>query len=217
MAPRRGWAPLLAFALALSATAGAQTAAERIRGDVVAADGQKLEIKADSGKVVTVTLGDNVRVSARSAADRAAIVNGAFIGTTAVPQPDGTLRASEVHVFPESMRGTGEGHRPMDTGPGNTMTNATVTNVAAAGNTMTNATVAGVTGSSSALRITLKYKEGEKVVVVGDNVPVVMIEPGDKAMLVPGAHVIVTTSRLPDGTLTTDRVTVGKNGLVPPG
>jgi hypothetical protein len=216
MTARRAWLLLVGCALALGGTAGAQTT-ERIRGDVVAANGHKLEVKAEGGRIVTVTIADNVRVSARSAADRGAIVNGAFVGTTAVPQPDGTLRASEVHVFPESMRGTGEGHRPMDTGPGNTMTNATVAHVAATGNTMTNATVAGVAASGPGLRITLKYKDGEKVVVVDDNVPVVMIEAGDTSMLVPGAHVIVTAARLPDGTLTSDRITVGKNGLVPPG
>ena len=82
---------------------------------------------------------------------------------------------------------------------------------------MTNATVAGVAASGPGLRVTLKYKEGEKVVVVGDDVPVVMIEPGDTSMLVPGAHVIVTAARLPDGTITADRITVGRNGLVPPG
>ncbi len=217
MAARRIWALSLGCALALGGWAGAQTAMERIRGDVVSASGHTLEIRADNGRVVAVTMADNVRVSARSATDRSAIALGAFIGTTAVPQPDGTLRASEVHVFPESMRGTGEGHRPMDTGPGNTMTNATVTNVAATGNTMTNATVAGVAANGPGLRVTLKYKDGEKVVVVGDDVPVVMIEPGDTSMLVPGAHVIVTAARLPDGTITSDRITVGRNGLVPPG
>jgi hypothetical protein len=215
-----GWWVSAGFLLALSGSACAQTTTERIRGDVVASNGHNLEVKAGNGAIVAVRLADNVRVSARSAADLGAIAPGAFIGTTAVPQPDGTLLASEVHVFPESMRGSGEGHRPMDT-PGNTMTNATVTKVAPAAeaalrNTMTNATVAQVAASGSARRITLKYPGGEKVVVVGASVPVVMVEPGDASMLVPGAHVVVTAARQPDGTLTSDRVTVGKNGLVPP-
>jgi len=207
--------------LATTGLASGQTATQRIRGDVVALKEHNLEIKTGAGQVVTVRLADNVRVSARAAATLGAITPGTFVGTTAIPQPDGTLSAVEVHIFPESMRGTGEGHRPMDTEPGSTMTNATVTSVAAAGkatapNTMTNATVANVAASGPERRITLKYKDGEKVVVVGASIPVVMVEPGDASMLVPGAHVIVTVSKQLDGTLTADRISVGKNGLVPP-
>ena len=101
------------------------------------------------------------------------------------------------------------------------MTNATVASVVPAGtapsrNTMTNATVASVAASGQERRITLKYKDGEKVVTVDETAPVVMIEPGDASMLVPGAHVLVTAAKQADGTLTSDRVSVGKNGLVPP-
>jgi hypothetical protein len=213
---------LFGCALALAGLAAAQTGAQRIRGDVVALKGSQLEVKTLSGAVLTVKLADNVRVSARSASSLAAITSNTFLGTTAVPQADGTLIASEVHIFPESMRGTGEGHRPMDTEPGATMTNATVTNVAAASkgtvarSTMTNATVANVAAGGGSQRITLKYKDGEKVVLVGDKVPVVMVEPGDLAMLTPGAHVIVTATKGLDGALVSERVSVGKNGLVPP-
>jgi hypothetical protein len=206
--------------LALAAIAQAQTTAQRIQGDVVSLDGRSLAVKTRAGSVVTVRLADNVRISARSASSLDAIVPGAFLGTTAVPGPDGTLSATEVHLFPESMRGTGEGHRPMDIQPGATMTNATVTSVAAArtksASTTTNATVADVAASGSERRIALKYKDGEKIVVVGNNVPVVMVEPGDLSMLTPGAHVLVTAAKELDGTLTSDRVSVGKNGLVPP-
>ena len=211
----------IACLLALTGIACGQTATQRIRGDVVALNGHNLEVKTGTGQVVTVRLADNVRVSARSAAEFGAITSGAFIGTTAIPQPDGTLSAVEVHVFPETMRGTGEGHRRIDTEPGSMMTSATVTNVTSAGNvpprnTMTNATVTNVAASGSSRRITLKYKDGEKIVVVGDSVPVVMVEPGDASMLVPGAHIRVTAAKQLDGTLTSDRITVGKNGLVPP-
>jgi len=207
--------------LAVGGAAG-QTSTQRISGDVVVLKGHDLEVKTGAGEIVTVHLADNVRVSARSAADLNAIAPGAFLGTTAVPLADGTLSAVEVHVFPESMRGPGEGHRPMDTAaPGSTMTNATVTNVAptakaAARSTMTNATVESVASGAPGRRMTLKYKDGEKIVVVGNSVPVVMVEPGDESMLVPGAHVLVTTSKQLDGRLTSDRVSVGKNGLVPP-
>ena len=214
----------IASLLAVTGMALGQSTTQRISGDVVAVSGHNLEMKSGTGQVVTVRLADNLRVSARSAADLGMIASGAYVGTTAVPQPDGTLLASEVHIFPESMRGTGEGHRPMDTVPGSTMTNATVTGVTttakgAARNTMTNATVANVANvatGGTGRRITLKYKDGEKIVVVGDAVPVVLVEPGDVAMLVPGAHVLVTASKQPDGTLTSDRISVGRNGLVPP-
>ena len=206
--------------LTLTALAQAQPATQRVRGDVVGLEGHTLSIKTGAGSVVTVRLADNVRISARSASNLAAIVPGVFLGATATPNPDGTLSASEVHIFPESMRGTGEGHRPMDTQPGSTMTNATVTSVASShtksASTTTNATVANIAASGPERRIALKYKDGEKIVVVGNDVPVVMVEPGDLSMLTPGAHVLVTAAKELDGSLTSDRVSVGKNGLVPP-
>ena len=212
---------LVVSVLAIAPPAYGQVTSQRIRGDVVAVHGKDLDVKTSAGQMVTVRMADNVRVSARSAASPDALATGAFIGTTAVEQPDGTLKAVEVHVFPESMRGTGEGHRPMDTEPGSTMTNATVTNVTAAPksaprSTMTNATVANVAPGGSARKLTLQYKGGEKTVVVGDGVPVVMVEAGDPSMLVPGAHIVVTAAKQLDGTLTTDRISVGKNGIVPP-
>ena len=212
---------LIGGLLALAGPACGQTALQRIRGDVDALRGRMLDVRTAPGQIVPVRLADDVRVSARSAAPPGAIAPGAFIGTTAIPQPDGTLSAVEVHVFPESMRGTGEGHRPMAIEPRSTMTNATVTSVTGTGrgalsNTMTNATVTEVAPGGVGRRVTLKYNGGEKTVVIGDSVPVVMIEPGDVSMLVPGAHVVVTASKQLDGTLTSDRVVVGKNGIVPP-
>ena len=212
---------LVLSVLVIAPHAYGQATSQRIRGDVVAVHGKDLDVKTSAGQMVTVRMADNLRVSARAAANLDTVAPGAFIGTTAIEQPDGTLKAVEVHVFPESMRGTGEGHRPMDTEPGSTMTNATVTNVAAAPkpaarSTMTNATVADVASGGSARTLTLQYKGGEKIVVVGDGVPVVMVEAGDPSMLVPGAHVVVTAAKQLDGTLTTDRISVGKNGIVPP-
>jgi hypothetical protein len=207
--------------LALAPLAHGQGAAQRIRGDVAAVHGKHLDVRTSTGQVVTVQMTDKLRVSARGPADLRSIVPGSFIGTTAVAQPDGMLKAVEVHVYPESMRGTGEGHRPMDTEPGSTMTNATVTSVApsakaAPRSTMTNATVESVAPTGSARRLTLRYKGGEQTVVVGDDVPVVTVEAGDTSMLVPGAHVVVTAAKQLDGTLTTDRIIVGKSGIVPP-
>jgi len=208
------------MALAIAPYAEGQVVTQRIRGDVVAVHGKDLDVRTSSGQIVTVRMMDSLRVSARSAAGPNALVQGAFIGTTAVEQPDGTLKASEVHVFPESMRGAGEGHRPMETEPGSTMTNATVASVSsspkpASRSTMTNATVAGVASGGAVRTLTLRYNGGEKKVVVNDGVPIVMVEAGDSSMLVQGAPVVVTAAKQLDGALTTDRITVGRNGVVP--
>ena len=125
---------------------------------------------------------------------------GSFIGSAAMPQADGTQRALEVHVFPESMRGTGEGHRPFDLQPQSTMTNGTVGDLV----------------GSKGRTLTVKYKGGEKTVIVPDDVPIVSIEPGTRALLTPGAHVIVFASKGADGSMTAISVNVGENGLTPP-
>jgi hypothetical protein len=217
---KRNLAGVFSIAVLLAGATQAQPQGQKIAGDIVKIDGARLEVKATSGQVLAVKLADNVRLSARSAADATKLAPGAYVGTTAVPQPDGTLLAREVHVFPESMRGTGEGHRPMDNEPGSTMTNATIASVgshdAVPRNTTTNATVAGVSGASGSRRMTLAYKGGEKTVVVPEDVPVVMFEPADRSLLVPGAHVIVYGATQADGAVAAERVTVGKNGFIPP-
>ena len=212
---------LLCLCVVAGGPARAQTPAWRIRGDIVSVNGSALQLKADSGQTVAVKLADRYTVSARSHADPSKIAPDTFLGTTAVPGPEGTLTAVEVHIFPESMRGTGEGHRPMDTATGSTMTNATVASVgvgqsATAGRTMTNTTVATVAGGEQERRMTLRYKGGEKVVAIPKDTPIVMVEPGDPSMLVPGAHVVVSGVQQNDGSLLADRVTVGKDGLIPP-
>jgi hypothetical protein len=126
---------------------------------------------------------------------------GSFIGTTTVPGPDGSQKAVEVHVFPENMRGTGEGSRPWDLRPNSTMTNATVAE-----------SVAGNDGHA----LTVKYKGGEKKVVVSPETPVVTYVPADKSELKAGAKVVAFVKKLPDGSLEANRVSVGLNGLTPP-
>jgi hypothetical protein len=209
------------FACALAAGGAAHALAQKISGDVIRLDASTLQIRAGDGQTISVRFGDNVRLSARSPADLDRIVPGVFLGTTAAPRADGTLVASEVHIFPESMRGNGEGHRPMDT-PGNTMTNATVSSVGAGsavvkpGNTMTNATVAQVARGEPERRMTLTYAGGEKVVIVPVTTPIVMVAPADRSLLTPGAHVIVFATKQADGGLAADRITIGVNGFVPP-
>jgi len=126
---------------------------------------------------------------------------GSFIGTTTVPGPDGQQNAVEVHVFPEDMRGTGEGSRPYDLKPNSTMTNATVAQQ-----------VAGTDGQT----LMIKYKDGEKKVTVGPDTPVVTYVPGEKADLKAGARIIAFVKPLPDGSFETNRISVGRDGLTPP-
>jgi hypothetical protein len=198
------WTFSLVVALAIiefTAVATAQTPPQRIRGDVVSLDGNVLQVKSRAGEALTVKLADNYAVSAVVKRDLANIVPGTFIGTATLPNADGTLQALEVLIFPEAARGSGEGHYPWDLQPGSMMTNATVFDVVAI---------------DAAHRMTLKYKDGEKVVLVPPGAPIVTFEPGDRAMLVPGAHVMFGATKQPDGTLTATRVNVGRDGLVPP-
>jgi hypothetical protein len=212
----------LSWLLAAAVSASAQTPLVKLGGDVVMLDGPNLELRSRGGETLAIRLSDHLRISARSPAGVGMIKQGAYVGTTAVAQPDGTLVASEVQVFPESMRGIGEGHRPMSPGSGaaagTTMTNATVAGVAGgkAGNTMTNATVSSVAPGERALRMTLTYKGGEKIVVVPEGILMFMTEAADRGSLVPGAHVIAYVAKQPDGILLAERVSVGKNGYVPP-
>jgi hypothetical protein len=207
------------FGLALAATAAAQDVERKVAGDIVSVQGASVEVRASDGKIVALAIPVDVRISGRSPADLDKLTPGAFVGTTAVAQPDGTLLASEVHIFPESMRGRGEGHLPMDREPGSTMTNATIARVgggaAGARSTMSNATVAQVAGKSGGRSITLTYKGGEKTVFVPEKTPVMMFETADRKDLVPGAHVFVYASNQSDGTLAAKRITVGLKGLVP--
>jgi hypothetical protein len=180
-----------------------QPAQERVRGDVVSVGGSTITLRSRTGEMLTLRLADDARVSLAEKAELDEIHDGSFIGTTAVPQPDGTLRAIEVHVFPDSMRGTGEGHRPWDLQPNSTMTNATVASVGTA-------TVA------NDRQLLLKYSGGEKTVDVPPEAAVVKLQPGDRSRIKPGVHLFAIVSRQEDGTLRADRVTIGEGGLVPP-
>lgn len=180
--------------------ARAQAPQVRIRATIDAVNGQSLSLTTRAGDKVTVALAPDTAVTALVPIKLEDIKPGSFIGTAAMPQPDGTQRALEVHVFPEAMRGTGEGHRPFDLQPQSTMTNGTV---------------GAVTGSVGRT-LTVSYNGGEKTIVVPPDTPVVTYEPGSMALLVAGAHVIIFGSQGTDGKVTANRIAVGKNGLVPP-
>lgn len=190
----------------------AQTPGERLDGEVVNLDDGKLTVRTVAGESVNVVLTNSARVMIREPGDLSKLNKGLYVGATAVAQPDGSLLASQINVFPESMRGTAEGHRPMAALPGNTMTNATVRQAA---NTMTNASVTGISGPADARGLVLSYAGGEKTVIVPSGAAVVFSEVGDRSALVRGARVVVYATRRPDGALISERVSVGKNGSVP--
>jgi hypothetical protein len=189
---------------AVSAVAVAQAPANppvRIRGTVEKIDGQNLTVKANNGQSVTVKLADNYMVMGITKARVADIGSGKFIGTTTLGERDGALVALEVHIFPENMRGTGEGHYDWDLRPASKMTNANVASVTSM-------------GKDSVLMV--QYKGGEKKVLVPENAVVVSFTPAERSELKPGAAVFVNSQRQPDGSLTAPRVNVGLNGQLPP-
>jgi hypothetical protein len=196
--------PILAaagLALLLATAANAQSPI-RVRGTIERVDGPTYVVESRDGTELKVTLADNAQVTALTKASLNDIKQGSFVGVTAIPQTDGSQRAVEVHIFPEALRGAGEGHRPWDLSPNSTMTNANVEQA-----------VTGVDGQT----LTLKYKEGEKKIVVPSEAAIVTFVPGDKSDLKPGAKVfIAAATKQPDGTLVTPRITFGKNGITPP-
>ena len=196
----------VALALSLVAPLGlAQTtvptapaaSAARVRGTIQAVAPGALTVKDRSGEVLELVLPPKVTVSEVYPMALADIQPGSFIGTAAMPQADGTERAIAVTVFPESARGAGEGHRPFDMLPQSTMTNATVADVVA---------------SPKGRTLQLKYKDGERAIVVPLDAPVVSFKPGDASLLVVGASVSLT-AQLVDGKPTITRINAGRNGF----
>jgi len=196
---------LSAFLIAaVSAVAIAQAPANppvRIRGTVEKIEGTNLTIKANNGQVMNVKLADNYVVVGIAKASLDDVASGKFIGTTTVGERDGALVALEVHIFPENMRGTGEGHYDWDLRPTSKMTNANVANVTSMGKDRV---------------LTVQYKGGEKKVLVPEKAVIVSFTPTDRSELKPGARVFVNAQRQPDGSLTAARANVGLHGQVPP-
>jgi hypothetical protein len=174
----------------------------RVRGTIDKVDGSLLTLKAGEAGEVKLMLTENALIVAVVKASMADIKEGTFLGSAAMPQPDGSQKALEVHIFPEQMRGTGEGHRPYAP-----LANSTMTNGTAAG-----ATVSGVDGST----IVVKYKDGEKKIIVPPNVPIVRYEIGGKSDLKPGAHfTVLAATKKSDGTMEAARINIGRDGVVP--
>ena len=174
-----------------------------VRGTITAVDPAGLSVKANDGTALTIVLAPATKVAALTKIGIDDIKPNSFIGTAAKPGKNGVLEATEVHVFAETMRGLGEGHRAWDTGPASTMTNGNVGKV-------------GTIKHHAGRTLTVDYKGGTQEIVVPARVPIVAFAEGSAAQLVPGAHIFAFTMRTPDGKLATNQVAVGVGGVVPP-
>ncbi|MFZ0848815.1 MAG: hypothetical protein WAO08_06390 [Hyphomicrobiaceae bacterium] len=193
-------ATMLAFVMAVP-VAWAQEAPVRIRGTIEKVEGDTYIVKARDGAELKLKLAANATVVALVQASAADIKQGSYIGIAGMPQADGSQKALEVHIFPEAMRGVGDGHRGWDLQPSSTMTNGNVEQTAAA---------------SDGQLVTLKYKDGEKKVAIPAGIPIVLYVPGEVSELKPGAKIFVSAAtKQPDGTLQAPRVNVGR-GVAPP-
>jgi len=201
--PRMFVASLAALSVLTSVAWAQQTPAPtRIRGTIEVVDGPVLTVKTREGQDVKVSMTDNVAVFAVVKTSLSEIKEGSYIGVTGMPQSDGTQKAIAVHIFPENQRGAAEGFRPWDRQPNSTMTNATVSQ-----------TVKGTDGQN----ILVKYKDGEKKVVVPPDTPIVTFVASDKSEVKAGANIIIFgATKKEDGTFEANRVNVGRDGITPP-
>jgi Domain of unknown function (DUF5666) len=192
----------MTLAYSISAVWAQQPETVRIRGTIEKVEGATYAVKSRDGVDYKVTLADNPQIAAVIQSSLANVKQGSFVGVTGMPQADGSQKALEVHIFPESMRGTGEGSYPWDLKPKSTMTNASVDQA-----------VSSVDGQT----MTVKYKDGEKKIIVSPDTPVVAYVLGDKSDLMPGAKVFIAAAiKQPDGTLQARAWRVGRGGVTPP-
>jgi hypothetical protein len=189
--------------LAAAASLAQEPATIRVRGTIESVDGPMLTVRSrDRQMVYKIKVADDAVVRGLVPASLGEIKPSAYVGVSGMPQPDGSQKALEVHIFPEALRGTGEGHGPWDLIPDSTMTNASVATM-----------VKGVEGDV----ITLKYAGGEKKVVVLPQTRIVTFVSGDKRDLARGAKIFINAARrLADGTLEARSIAVGRDGLAPP-
>jgi hypothetical protein len=185
-------------AIAQNAPEGTPT---RIRGTVEKLDGQNLTVKSREGQELTIVLAPNFTVAAVVKKNLADIKTGDFVGAASTKGTDGKLHALEVLIFPEALRGTGEGERAWDLTPDSLMTNATV---------------AGIASATQGQALKVSYKGGESEIIVAPDTPVVTFAPGDTSLLKPGAAVFIGALKKPDGSLSAARVNAEKDGVKPP-
>ncbi len=192
---------LLASALMLAGPSQADgVKPTRVRGAITAIEGDLLKVHSNRGEDLQVNLTKDTQVRGVTLGEVSEIKPGSYIGSAAVPQADGTLKALEVHVFPPEMAGTGDGHRAFDLGKDSTMTNGSVGDLV----------------TSNGRTITVNYKGGQKKIVIPDDVPIVNLVPGDRSLLKPGVKVVLQAQKGPDGALNAQSISAGENGVTPP-
>lgn len=191
---------LLAAALAMAAPAWAQSGApQRVVGTVDGLDGQTLTVRQPNGTDQAVEIPPGTRIGALVNRKLSDIKPGDFVGSAAVRGRDGKLHAQEVHIFPEALRGSGEGSRPMN----------------GLDRSMTNATVDGIAGTPDGQMLTLRYPGGEQQIDVGPDARIVGLVAGDMSLLKPGSAVVVNAAPGPDGKLTARSIQAEKDGVMP--
>ena len=190
----------LLLVLACGVAAAQSSQPVRMRGTVESFAAPNLVIRERSGKMFTLIVPEETGVAEVIPTDITSIQPGSFVGTAALPRADGKLESLEVVVFPEAARGAGEGHYPWDLKPESSITNATVADLAR---------------SADGRTLTLRYKGGEKTVVVPEGVPVVTLRPGDRSLIVPGARVFIVAEPTDDQFIVR-RLMIGRNGFQPP-
>ena len=191
---------IVAAALAAVVPARADGPPPRTRGVITAVNGDTVTIKTRFGGPATLKISSDTGFVGATKSSLAEVKPGCFIGTAATPGPNGTLKASEVTIFPDSMRGSGEGHYGWDLGKSSSMTNGTI----------------GTVTASTKLSMKVSYKGGEKTLMVPDDIPVVDLEAGDRSLLQPGAHVVAIGPKSGDGSVEVKRIIIGEKGVVPP-
>ena len=182
-------------------SAFAEAPVSRVRGMIESINGDLLIVKKNDGHNVTMKMTPNAAVTGVEKIAMSDIAPGAYIGVTSVADAQGNQKATEVHLFPDSLRGAGEGTRPWDTAPNSSMTNGGLDKMVE---------------SNDGRTLTVKYRGGEKQVTVGPETSVVKLVPGKRSDLQEGARIVAATARTADGALETSRVSVGLNGLTPP-
>ena len=171
-----------------------------VRGEITGASADSLKVHVNSGENVVIRLTADTKVRAVTLANIEDIQPGSYIGSAAMPQEDGTLKAMEVHVFPPELAGSGDGHRPFDLAKGSSMTNGSVGDLVV----------------SNGRVLTVNYKGGQQKILVPEDVPIVNLTPGDRSLLKVGVKIVSFVTQDADGTLTAQSISAGKDGVTPP-
>jgi hypothetical protein len=171
-----------------------------VRGEITGVSQDALKVHANSGENVMINLTKDTKVLAVTLANIEDIKPGSYIGSAAIPQEDGSLKALEVHVFPPELAGSGDGHRPFDLVKGSSMTNGSVGDLVV----------------SNGRVLTVNYKGGQQKILVPEDVPIVNLMPADRSLLKVGVKIVTFVTQGADGTLTAQSISAGKDGVTPP-